>query len=168
MNLTIMMYYSSTDYKWVCFQRMLLFTQTNKCYWLVVFFSAYYLHGIILSTLYSICMFRPFSFYSRIFSITAVCIVNLYSNSRILAFVWHCFVLQMDLLSYLKTRQIAQMPWHVTVWGLNTSHHALDGVQLRGMLSVSVRCFLLPAGLLVVLQHLHHLLMSKLHGVINW
>lgn len=48
------------------------------------------------------------------------------------------------------------------------SHHALDGVQLRGALSLLVLCFLLPAALLVVFQHLHYLVMSELHGVIDW
>lgn len=49
----------------------------------------------------------------------------------------------------------------------HTSHHALDGVQLRGMLGDGMLLLLLPVDLLVVLQHLHHLLVSELHGVID-
>ncbi len=48
------------------------------------------------------------------------------------------------------------------------SQHAIDGIQVRGMLGLSLLCFLLPADLLVVLQHLHYLVMSELHCIIDW
>lgn len=51
---------------------------------------------------------------------------------------------------------------------MQTSHHALDGVELRGTRSFSALRSLLPADLLVVFQHPHHLVMSELHGVIDW
>ncbi|TNN78667.1 Elastase-1 [Liparis tanakae] len=37
-----------------------------------------------------------------------------------------------------------------------------------GTLGLRVLCFLLPVDLLVVFQHLHHLFMSELHGVVDW
>ncbi|KAG7226694.1 hypothetical protein INR49_014042 [Caranx melampygus] len=76
------------------------------------------------------------------------------------------FVSSSGCNAYRKPTVFTRVSAYIS-WMNGKSHHAFDGVQLRGALRLSVLRLLLPEDLLVPFQHRHHLVMSKLFGIID-
>ena len=121
------------------------------------------------------CIFPPALYSVRILIPFSRSLINLLLFTLHLSFNVHGVIFPALILCAMNWSFVFQnltdcttAPRHAAVLGGGTSNHAIDGVQLRGMLGLSVLCFLLAADLLVIFQHLHHVIVSELCGIIDW
>lgn len=156
---------SSSDLKVAAARSAPLFTH-KSCFLSAccVIIFAFCLDCIFSPALYSICVFIPFSL-----SLINLLLFTLHLSFNVYGVIFLALIFCAINWSFVfrNFTDCTNAPTPTQVLR-GTSHHAIDGVQLRGMLGLSVLCFLLAADLLVIFQHLHYIIVSELCGIIDW